>query len=118
MGRDKIELLNMEFYSYHGCFEEEQIIGNKFIVSYSVEYNMFDAAVTDSLESAVNYQEIYGVISEEMAKKSKLLENVAYRILTAVKQKFPQIESSEISVSKLNPPIGGKVEASKVIMSL
>ena len=53
-----------------------------------------------------------------MAKKSKLLENVAYRILTAVKQKFPQIESSEISVSKLNPPIGGKVEASKVIMSL
>ena len=53
MGRDKIELLNMEFYSYHGCFEEEQIIGNKFIVSYSAEYNMFDAAVTDSLESGI-----------------------------------------------------------------
>jgi len=25
-----VELVNMEFYSYHGHFREEQIIGNKF----------------------------------------------------------------------------------------
>ena len=28
----KIILEQMEFYAYHGCFQEEQIIGNRFVV--------------------------------------------------------------------------------------
>ena len=27
-----IEIEGMEFYAFHGCFEAEQIVGNKFIV--------------------------------------------------------------------------------------
>ena len=112
-----IELVNMEFYSYHGHFQEEQIIGNKFIVNFSAECDVFKAGESDLLEDAVNYQELYNIIKEEMEIPSKLLENVALRIAKRVKMTYPQVGKISISVAKMNPPIGGKVEASRVAIS-
>ncbi|OJV19479.1 MAG: dihydroneopterin aldolase [Bacteroidetes bacterium 41-46] len=112
-----IELVNMEFYSYHGHFHEEQIIGNKFIVNFSAECDVFKAGESDLLEDAVNYQELYNIIKEEMEIPSKLLENVALRIAKRVKMTYPQVGKISISVAKMNPPIGGKVEASRVAIS-
>lgn len=115
---NKVELLNMEFFAYHGCFDEEQLIGNKFIVSFSAVTDISRAALTDDINEALNYQTLYGVIKEEMEIKSRLLENVAYRILSRAKREFLQIELATISISKINPPVGGKVGESKVIMTL
>ncbi|MCK9304330.1 MAG: dihydroneopterin aldolase [Bacteroidales bacterium] len=116
--KGEVELLNMEFYSYHGHFEEEQIIGNKFLVSFSAQADVITPGKSDELKDALNYQEVYSLISREMAIPSKLLENVAFRILSSFKERFPTIESATISISKLNPPVGGKVEAARVVMSL
>ena len=112
-----IELVNMEFYAYHGCFKEEQIIGNKFLVTYSAQANIEEAGKSDNLAHALNYQELYNVIKEEMLVPSKLLENVAYRIHTKCASVFPEIISAKVEISKLNPPIGGKVEASRVAIT-
>jgi len=54
--RSSIELVNMEFYAYHGCFREEQIIGNKFVVSMSVEADVSKATISDDLADTLNYQ--------------------------------------------------------------
>lgn len=115
---DRIELLNMEFYSYHGHFEEEQIIGNRFLVNFSAHADLTAAAKSDDLRDALNYQEVYQLISKEMSIPSKLLENVAYRILTSFRERYPHIKSAVVSISKLNPPVGGKVEAARVVMNL
>ena len=115
--KNLIELVNMEFYSYHGCFKEEQIIGNRFIVNFSAETELQRPGVTDNLVDALNYQELFNMIKEEMAIASKLLENVALRILNRAHIDFPSIKWAQVSVSKLNPPIGGKIEASRVVMS-
>lgn len=115
---NRVELADMHFYAYHGCFEQEQIIGNKFIVNFWAEYDMSAAAKSDDINNALNYQEVYNIIKGEMEIKSHLLENVAYRILSAIKEKFPYILSAEVSIDKLNPPLGGQVGASRVRMSL
>lgn len=112
-----VELMNMEFYSYHGHFKEEQIIGNKFIVNFSAECDVFKPGESDQLEDALNYQELYSIISEEMAIPSMLLENVAMRIINRIKATYPQVGLTTVSVAKMNPPIGGKVEASRVTIS-
>lgn len=112
-----VELVNMEFYSYHGHFKEEQIIGNKFIVNFSAECDVFKPGESDQLEDALNYQELYSIISEEMAIPSMLLENVAMRIINRIKATYPQVGLTTVSVAKMNPPIGGKVEASRVTIS-
>ncbi|MEF9931590.1 MAG: dihydroneopterin aldolase, partial [Bacteroidales bacterium] len=86
---NRIELVNMEFFAHHGCFSEEQIIGNKFIVNFWAETDFSKPCESDNIEDALNYQEVYNIIRAEMKKKSHLLEHVAKRILVAVKGKFP-----------------------------
>lgn len=112
----KIELEKMEFFAHHGCFDEERTIGNRFIVNLSVEYDMKMASESDKLEDALNYQELYNVVKAEMNIPSRLLEHVAGRICKVIKQQFPSIISGSLSISKLNPPLGGQVGASKVVI--
>lgn len=115
---NKVELVGMQFYAYHGCFEEEQQIGNKFVVNFWAEADLSLPAKTDKIEDALNYQEVYNIIAQQMKIKSHLLENVARRILDAVKEKFPYIENAHVQIDKLNPPLGGQVYASRVTMDL
>ena len=111
-----ITLSGMEFYAYHGCFEEEQLIGNYFNVDIEFDTNADLAENTDNISGTVNYQDVYDLVKEEIMIKSKLLEHVAKRITDRLIKSFPQIESCSISLSKLNPPLGGKVNKVSVTL--
>jgi len=115
MGRIQIE--GMHFYAYHGHFEAEQIVGNAFNVDLALETNCDEAAKSDDLKDALNYQAAYEIIQKEMMQKSRLLENVAKRILDALYISFPAIEKATVKVSKLNPPMGGQIEKVSVTLS-
>lgn len=105
----KIRLDGMEFFAYHGCFDEEQIIGTRFIVDLEFNYDTHRAESGDHLSDAVNYQDVYRIVREEMEKKSYLIEHVARRIVDAVRASFPGITHIRVSIGKVNPPLGGKV---------
>lgn len=105
-----IEIEGMEFYAYHGHYKEEQIVGNKFLLDLKIETDCTIPSKTDDIKDAVNYQTAYKIIKEEMQKKSNLLENIAGRILDAVSEKLENIKSVTIKVSKMNPPMGGKIK--------
>ena len=113
----KIILEGMEFFAYHGCFHEEQIIGTKFIVDVELDTDTSMAEVTDHLEDTVNYQTVYGIVRHEMEQKSQLIEHVCRRILDRIKNAFPGIGSARVSVSKVNPPLGGKVRQVTCVLS-
>jgi len=49
-------------------------------------------------------------------KNSHLLENVATRMIEAIYAAFPQTLHVKIKISKLNPPIGGKVAATSLTL--
>lgn len=114
MGLIKIE--GMEFYSFHGHYREEQIVGNKFLVDLTLETDMDVASESDNLKDAVNYQKAYQIIKSEMNTKSHLLENIAGRILSALYSELGGIRKATVKVSKLNPPVGGKVQSVSVVM--
>lgn len=106
----KILLENMEFFAYHGCFKEEQIIGNQFVVNLEIVAPTDDAELSDSLSDTLNYQEAYNIVGEQMQKKCHLLEHVGRRILDALMEKFPTIKHLKVKVSKMHPPMGGKMK--------
>ena len=106
-----ISIEKMEFYAYHGCFEEERKIGTWFNVDLSMEVDTSKAELSDNLEETVNYQEVYAVVKREMMISSNLLENVARRIINAVKKEFPAVSYAWVKVKKMNPPLGGKMES-------
>jgi dihydroneopterin aldolase len=113
----KIKINGMQFYAYHGCFAEEKIVGTHFVVDCSLDVNIQEAAQTDCLEKTINYQEVYNLIAKEMKISSSLLENVAYRILKSMHAHFPMLKKAWISVKKMNPPLGGKMESVSVEMN-
>ncbi len=105
-----IEIENMEFFAYHGCYKEEQIVGNKFLVNIYIKTDCRKASQTDSIYDALNYQEVYNLIKAEMAITSHLLEHVCGRIINRLKAAFPSIDELRVRVSKMNPPMGGKMD--------
>lgn len=109
-----IAIEGMDFYSFHGHFAEEQLIGTHFRVDLSVETDTSLAESNDHLTDTLDYQALYQVVKAEMNKDSKLLEHVARRIIEAVKREFPQVTYTNVTVAKLNPPLGGKMEAVSV----
>ena len=111
---NRIELKDMEFFSSHGCFEEERIVGNRFVVNLTVEGDFSAAAASDNLEDAVNYQTLYDIVKEEMDVPSGLLENVASRITGHIRKEFPSLSRISVTIDKINPPLGGKLYASSV----
>ena len=114
MGVIRIE--DMEFYAFHGHYKEEQIVGNKFIVDLTIETDMTIPSKSDNLKDAVNYQKAYLIVKSEMEKKSYLLENIAGRILDALYSEMPGITKARIKVSKMNPPMGGKIGSVSVVI--
>jgi dihydroneopterin aldolase len=113
----KIEIENMHFYAHHGCYEEERKIGTNFTVDCCLECDIITAAKEDELSKTINYQTVYLLIQQELKKTSLLLENIAYRIIVKIQQQFPQIKHVEVKIRKLNPPIGGKIEAVSITLS-
>jgi dihydroneopterin aldolase len=112
-----IQIENMEFYSFHGHFKEERIVGNRFLVDLSIETDMKLPAETDNLKDAVNYQRAYEIIKMQMEEKSFLLEHIARRILDALYSEMQGITKATVKVSKMNPPMGGKIGSVSVTMS-
>lgn len=113
----KIQIEDMEFYAYHGCYQEEAIVGNQFLVNLEIETAMHTAAETDNIEDALNYQVAYQLVKREMAKRSHLLEHIGKRILDALYAEFSTIEKASVKISKMNPPMGGKMKCVSVTLN-
>ncbi len=112
-----IEIENMEFYSYHGHYREERIIGNRFIVDLRVTTSLGKASETDDLNDTINYQSAYEIVKEQMLIESNLLEHVAKRILDSLYERFSSLESVTVKISKMNPPLGGQIGRVSVTLS-
>lgn len=113
----KISLEGLEFHAYHGVYAHERSSGNKFEVDISVEATLHSQVLQDDLSGTINYESLYELVKQEMAKPSKLLETVGYSIAEKVLSEFQDAQSVEIKISKFNPPIGGVCKKASVIVS-
>jgi dihydroneopterin aldolase len=111
-----IKLHNIRTFSYHGCLEEEAKIGSDYRVDLEIKTDLRKSAVSDDLNDTVDYVLLNLIVVEEMAIRSKLLEHVANRIIKRIFKEIASVSRINLSVSKLNPPIGGDVEAVTIEM--
>jgi dihydroneopterin aldolase len=104
-----IGLEGMEFYAYHGVYEEERKIGGKYIVDVLVYTNAKDAELHDDLNGTVNYEQIYKVVEQNMQQPVKLIERLARKIMDDIRLFVVKEDTIRIKIRKLNPPLGAKV---------
>ncbi len=106
-----ITLKNIRTYSYHGCLIEEGKIGSDYSVDLEIKTDLKKSCLSDDLKDTVDYVVLNKIVVEEMAVRAHLLEHVGQRIITRIFKEIPTITRIVLAVSKLNPPIGGDVEA-------
>ena len=107
-------LRNLRFHAYHGVLEQERIVGNDYEVSVRMSYDMRRAIATDDVVNALNYAEAYEVIKRVMMQPSRLIERVAWRIAKALLDEFPMARNAEVTLVKLNPPMGADCDGAEV----
>jgi dihydroneopterin aldolase len=112
-----IRLENIRVFANHGCLAEETKIGSDYRVDLEIKANLSNSAMTDKLSDTVDYVLLNRIVKEEMSVPSDLLETVAKRILDRVLTEAPMVEKVTVSVSKINPPIGGDVEMVTIKMT-
>ncbi len=109
-----IALEGMKFHAFHGFYEEEQIMGNDYVVDVFVTANTDLAAATDDLYKTINYETVYEICKVVMRQKTKLLETIADRIILGLKHQFGNIQEVKVRVKKVNPPLGGHIDFASV----
>ncbi len=113
----KIALHGAEFFAYNGLYPEEQKLGTCFLVDMEVSFTPVGDLTEDNLSHTVNYEELYEIACDEMKQTKKLIDTVAQAIINRIKTKYPFADKIDVSIKKLNPPLGCKVADSNVVIT-
>lgn len=113
---NKVSVIGIKTYSYHGCLEEEAKIGNEYIIDVDLTTDFRDSARFDDLTKTIDYVIVNKIVEEEMAIRSKLIETVGYRIIERLKQENFILLAAKIEIKKINPPINGNVDYVSIIV--
>ena len=113
----KVHVNNIKTYSYHGCLDEEGVIGSDYRVDVEVDVKNKLAQQTDNLSQTVDYSDVTKIVVEEMGIRSKLIETVSARIMRRIHNECEHVSSVIVSVTKINPPIDGDVETVCVVLN-
>ena len=82
MELDQIKIEGLEIFANHGVFPEENVLGQKFIVSATLYTDTRKAGKTDELTASIHYGEVSAFITEFVKSHTyKLLERVAEELV-------------------------------------
>lgn len=103
---DQIRIKNLEVFCHHGVYEEENVLGQKFVVSAVLFLETRKAGLTDALTDSISYGDVCRLISTEMKKQNdNLLERVAERLAEKILLDFPMVEKVSVEVKKPWAPV-------------
>jgi 7,8-dihydroneopterin aldolase/epimerase/oxygenase len=111
-----IAIEGIDCYAFHGCLEEEAKIGGRYRVDVLIEKDVEKSVWSDKLEDTVDYVLVNNIVKEQMALRSKLIEHVGGRILSALAVSITGKKTIELKIIKFNPPVNGAVDRTYVIL--
>ena len=102
--------------AFHGCYDLEQQVGNRFRVDIVIRTPLGDLPATDDVTQAVNYLTVFEIVERTMRRTQRTIEAAASNVIAAIKEAFPQIVEVECTVAKIAPPLGGKIDKVSVTL--
>ena len=109
--KQRVILMDIRFYAFHGFYIEEQLLGCEFYVNIETESEVYNSG-GDEIGNTVNYEKLFDIAASEMRKTQKLLETVAHSILDRIRHEFLGVKVIKVSIRKMHPPLGGQVNSS------
>ncbi len=107
MYTDCINIKDLEILAKHGVLPEENILGQKFLVSATMYTDTTKAGLSDSIDDSVNYADVCHFITRYLTENTfKLLEAAAENLATQILLSYPLIAKIDIEIKKPWAPIG------------
>ncbi|WP_105615701.1 2-amino-4-hydroxy-6-hydroxymethyldihydropteridine diphosphokinase [Vallitalea okinawensis] len=108
---DKIYINDLEVYGYHGVYDAEKKLGQRFLISVEIETDLRTAATHDDLDATINYgalcHELEHVFLEE---KINLIESITLKLADYILLNYEVAKAVRVKIKKPWAPIGKPVD--------
>ena len=107
MPGDRISLVGVGGFGFHGVLPEEREKGQPFITDVELSVDLTRAAATDDLSATVDYGSVARhVVNVVEGEPCQLIETVADRVAQKLLDEFPVVRSVRVTVHKPEAPVG------------
>ena len=113
-----ILLQGLQYHAFIGVGEQEQVVGNDYVLDLRLGYPFATAMESDAVDDTLNYADVFNVVSEVMKQPSKLLEAAAGKIVKELCARYKRLESIDLKLVKRNPPMGADCDSAGVELHL
>lgn len=112
---DQIRIQNLEIFAHHGVFPEENVLGQRFIVTATLYTDTRQAGRTDELSASIHYGELSRQIEQFLtAHTFRLLERAAEALAEYLLLNTEHLERITLELKKPWAPIGLPLETVSV----
>ena len=104
--KTKLYIAGLEIFAYHGLFDEENKLGQKFIFDVLCDVDYSKALSSDKMEDSISYADIAQTIEKVATNNTfNLLERLAGEILKQLFSLYPTITNINLKINKPNAPV-------------
>jgi dihydroneopterin aldolase len=101
-----IQIAGLQTFGYHGLFEEERRLGQKFTFDIDATLNPAPTHRDDSLDASIRYDAVVDLaVSLAGEMKYQTLEALGEAIAIGLLRRFALIDTISVGVAKFSPPI-------------
>lgn len=108
---------DLELFGYHGVFEEEKRLGQKFIISLELDLDLKFAARTGDLTKSVHYGELCEKVENEFLKESyDLIETAALNLADFILNEYKIINGVKVFLKKPWAPVKKHLDTVEIMI--
>ncbi len=106
MSNDKIVIKDLEIFAFHGVFEGEKTVGQKFLISLELSLDLSLASKNNDLSKSVHYGELCEKVEMEFKKENyDLIETACEKICEFVLLEYDIVNEIKVTLKKPWAPI-------------
>lgn len=113
--RDCIRVKKIAVFAYHGLYEEEARLGQRFNISLECWLDLAPAGTSDDLTQGVSYADLVTTVQEiAVGERFQIIEALGERIAQTILAQHPRIETIAVTVEKPAAAIAALFETLEV----
>ena len=114
---DKMFIRELELFGFHGVFEEEKRLGQKFIISLELDLDLKTAGRTGDLTKSVHYGELCEKVDQEFVRESfELIETAALNLADFILDEYKMINGVKVFLKKPWAPVKKHLDTVEIMV--
>ncbi|MGX7059507.1 dihydroneopterin aldolase [Vagococcus humatus] len=115
---DKIQLVGLEVFAYHGVNPEEKRDGQTFILDVTLKTDISKPGASDDLNETINYAKVRKTITRVMTEETyDLIEKAASEVAKAILTEYPAVKKVNVTLKKPEAPMNATFDYVAVSIS-